>query len=228
MGHGAMRKEKAILGIDEAGRGCVIGPMVVCGVLLDSQQISLLKAEGVKDSKVLSPSRREELDRKIREVAQGVFLEEIPPSEMDERNLNLLEIWRMARIISRANADKVYLDAPLATDRGIEAFCEHIKRCLRGNCPEIVAENRADATYVVVGAASIVAKVRRDTVIEELRRQLGDFGSGYPSDEKTQKFLQSSYKKDGRFPDCVRRRWKTVRRLTEPVQGTLPFGELDS
>ncbi len=212
-----------ILGIDEAGRGCVIGPMVVCGVLLEERVIPRLKAEGVKDSKVLTPAAREQLARKIKDVADGVFVEEIPPSEIEERNLNLLEIWRIARIIGSSKADTVYLDAPVAGERGIDAFCHLIRRRICGECPKIVAENRADATYVVVGAASIVAKVRRDEIIEGLRRQLGDFGSGYPSDEKTQEFLRDCYEKDRRFPDCVRHRWRTVRRFTEPTQSFLPF-----
>ena len=220
-----MVREQTVLGIDETGRGCAIGPMVVCGVALDSDAALRLKAEGVRDSKMLTPARREELARKIIEVAAGVFIEEIPPSEIEQRNLNLLEIWRMARIISRANPGAVYVDAPLATDFGIKAFSEHIKRCVGQNCPTIVAENRADATYVVVSAASIVAKVRRDERIEELRRQFGDFGSGYPSDPKTQQFLRTCYEKDGAFPDCVRCRWKTVRRFTGPLQGTLPFAD---
>lgn len=220
-----MNQRRMILGIDEAGRGCVIGPMVVCGVVLEEQVIPELKAEGVKDSKVLTPARRQLLAQKIANVAGRVLIEEIPPSEIEERNLNLLEIWRIARIISRAKADLVYLDAPVAGEKGIKAFCDHIGRRLRGNCPRIIAENYADATYVVVGAASIVAKVRRDEIIEELKREFGDFGSGYPSDEKTQKFLREFFKKTASFPDCVRRRWKTVRRLTEPVQAFLPFAD---
>jgi len=217
---------RRILGIDEAGRGCVIGPMVICGVLLDAPQIPVLAADGVKDSKALSPARREQLALRIREVAGGVFLEEIHPAEIEERNLNLLEIWRMARIISRANPASVYLDAPVGTQKGIKAFCDYIKWCLRGNCPRMIAENRADQKYIVVGAASIVAKVRRDSIIEQLKEQFGDFGSGYPSDEKTTKFLQNCYEKDGCFPDCVRRRWKTVKRFTEPVQEILDFGNV--
>jgi ribonuclease HII len=220
-----MKTAKIVLGIDEAGRGCAIGPMVVCGVLLDQKTTGELKAEGVKDSKMLTPARRTQLAHKIMEVARGVFIEEIPPSEIQERNLNLLEIWRAARIISTSTASRVYMDAPVATDRGIKAFCEHIKWCVGKTCPEIVAENRADATYIVVGAASIVAKVRRDSVVEELREQFGDFGSGYPSDEKTQRFLRDCYRKNGRFPDCVRRRWKTVTQIAAPVQAMLPLGD---
>jgi len=220
-----MEKERMILGIDEAGRGCVIGPMVVCGVVLERGRILELKKEGVTDSKALTPARREFLAPRIAEVAKGVFIEEIPPAEIEERNLNLLEIWRIARIIGKAEANAVYLDAPVASERAIKAFCEHIKRCLRGKWPRIIAENRADSKYIVVGAASIVAKVRRDQIVEELRRQFGDFGSGYPSDDKTQEFLRRSFEKQGKFPDFVRCRWKTARRLSEPVQGLLPFGD---
>ena len=214
-----------ILGIDEAGRGCVIGPLVVCGVLIDEEAIPELEAQGVTDSKALTPTVREQLAPKVRDAARQVFVEEIPPSEIDERNLNLLEMWRIRRIIAGAKPDIVYLDAPVATEKAIKAFCDQIKRCLPGNCPKIVAENRADATYVVVGAASIVAKVRRDEIVAELRRRFGDFGSGYPSDERTQKFLRDWYRKEGRFPNCVRHKWKTIRRFTEPVETFLPFAK---
>ncbi len=220
-----MQRARKILGIDEAGRGCAIGPMVVCGALLDEDVLETLRADGVRDSKALTPAGREALAQNIRSVAAGLFLEEISPSEIDERNLNLLEIRRIGRIISAAKADVVYLDAPVAGRRGIEAFCQHIKRRLSGDCPRIVAENHADATYVSVAAASIIAKVRRDAVVADLRRQFGDFGSGYPSDEKTTRFLRDCYRKTGGFPDCVRRRWLTVRRLTEPTQSFLSFGE---
>jgi ribonuclease HII len=222
-----VQKGKLILGIDEAGRGCAIGPMVVGGVSVSEDIIPKLKAEGVRDSKAVTPAVREELAEKIRSLAAGVFIEEIPPSEIEERNLNLLEIQRIRRIISAANADVVYLDAPVAGQKGIEAFCQHIKRRLPGDCPRIIAENRADATYTVVGAASIIAKVRRDQIIADLRHQLGDFGSGYPSDEKTARFLRDCYEKTGCFPDCVRRRWLTVRRLTEPTQSFLSFPDED-
>ena len=223
-----MRKGRVILGIDEAGRGCAIGPMVVCGVSVPEDVIPKLKAEGVRDSKAVTPAMREELSERIRSLATGVFIEEVPPSEIEERNLNLLEIQRIRRIISAANADVVYLDAPVAGQKGIDAFCQHIKRRLPADCPKIVAENRADATYTVVGAASIIAKVRRDQIIADLRRQFGDFGSGYPSDEKTQKFLRDHFEKEGSFPDCVRRRWLTIRRLTEPTQSFLPLADAES
>lgn len=220
-----VNRGKTILGIDEAGRGCVIGPLVVGGVLLDHNSTERLKAEGVTDSKALSPAKRETLARIIRELAQGVFVEEILPCEIEERNLNLLETWRAARIISQARADRVYLDALVGTDKGIRRLCAHLRWCVGEGCPEIVAENRADATYTVVGAASIIAKVRRDEVVEQLKQTFGDFGSGYPSDEKTQRFLRECYERDGCFPDCVRHRWKTVTRITSPVQGLFPFGE---
>lgn len=220
-----MDTRRRILGIDEAGRGCAVGPLVVGGVVLDGDSAKRLKAEGVTDSKALSPSKRETLARMIREFARGVFLEEIAPSEIEQRNLNLLETWRAARIISQAKADRVYLDAIVGTEKGIRRLCDHLKWCVGEGCPAIIAKNRADATYTVVGAASIIAKVRRDEVIEQLRQRFGDFGSGYPSDEKTQRFLRECYERDKRFPDWVRHRWKTVTRMTAPVQGLLSFGE---
>ena len=220
-----MNRGKTILGIDEAGRGCAIGPLVVGGVVLDRDSSERLKSEGVTDSKALSPAKRETLARIIRELAQGIFIEEISPCEIETRNLNLLETWRAARIISQARADRVYLDALVGTVKGIRRLCDHLKWCVGEGCPVIIAKNRADAIYTVVGAASIIAKVRRDEAIEELKQTFGDFGSGYPSDEKTQRFLRTCYERDKCFPDCVRHRWKTVTRIGSPVQGLLSFGE---
>jgi ribonuclease HII len=79
--------------------------------------------------------------------------------------------------------------------------------------------HQADAIYPVVSAASIIAKVRRDELIEELKKELGiDFGSGYPSDPKTKEFLIKWGKKhSGKFPEIVRQSWQTVENIREEL-----------
>ena len=72
-----------VAGIDEAGRGPMIGPMVICGVLMDSAKISTLKTVGVKDSKLLSPKRRKELNDIVKEMAAKVSLEVVAAAEID-------------------------------------------------------------------------------------------------------------------------------------------------
>jgi ribonuclease HII len=87
----------------------------------------------------------------------------------------------------------------------------------------LVAENKADEKYPVVSAASIIAKVTRDSVIRELHGEYGDFGSGYPSDRRTVNFVIECYARMGGFPEIVRKKWLTVRRLVAAEQCSFPF-----
>jgi ribonuclease HII len=81
----------------------------------------------------------------------------------------------------------------------------------KANELSVVSEHQADATYPVVSAASIVAKVRRDELIKELGKKIGiDFGSGYPSDPKTQRFLEDWSREHDTLPEFVRHSWKTA------------------
>ncbi|MFQ5871512.1 MAG: ribonuclease HII [Candidatus Geothermarchaeales archaeon] len=202
-----------VLGVDEAGRGPVIGPMVVCGVEVREGEGDLLRELGVRDSKLLTPVRRRELSMEIPKVSSNYILKEIGASEIDEavtgNRLNYLEARVMAEITREIRPDTVYVDAPMA-DTG--AFAEMLRAHLM-NPPEIIAENHADREYPVVAAASVLAKVRRDRRIEELHETYGDFGSGYPSDTKTLRFLEGCHTREGSFPPIVRRSWATIKEL---------------
>ncbi|MFN4218408.1 MAG: ribonuclease HII [Candidatus Bipolaricaulia bacterium] len=233
-----------ILGIDEAGRGCVIGPLVVAGVVISDENWEKLTELGVRDSKRLSRSRRALLATQIERLAQRVIVLEIGPSELDE-NLTDIELRAMGQIIRESRAEQVYLDlpvGPLARDGFIQALRERALtpgpshphpsvpsplrgrgEGVRGRMPEgrgegLVAENKADAKYPVVSAASIIAKVYRDRAIEQLRREYGEFGWGYPAEPKTRAFLREFFARTGRFPDCARRKWRTLHRLTEDLR----------
>ena len=204
-------------GVDEAGRGSILGPMVVAGVSAEQSAIEELRQIGVKDSKALSPERRRVLYREIVRRALRVHWVAVRPSEIDEyvargtkyRRLNYLEAIHMATVIRRLEADHVFVDAP---DTNPVRFALELSAML-DPCPRIVAEHRADSNYVVVGAASIVAKVQRDKALERLRRRNGDIGSGYPSDEKTIAFLREFVSVTGGQPHFARRSWKTWRRI---------------
>ena len=204
---------KRILGIDEAGRGPVIGPLVLAGVLIDEEQSERLSHLGVKDSKRLSRSRRNALFPEITSVACEVKVLAIPPQEL-KGNLTRIELEGMARLIRELNPTTVYLDAPVPP-RAIASFVGALRALVGTSAREIIAENKADEKYPVVSAASIVAKVHRDQQIEQLREQYGNFGWGYPSERKTEKFLEEWFDKHGTFPDCVRQRWRTVQRLIQ-------------
>lgn len=200
-----------ILGIDEAGRGCVIGPLCVAGVVVSAEHIEQLSALGVRDSKKLSRQKRTLLAEQIRQLAQWVTVIEIEPNKLDE-NLTEIELRAMGQIIRESGAERVYLDLPVGP-QAQERFVHALRERADAQSFALVAENKADVTYTIVGAASILAKVSRDRAIERLREEYGDFGWGYPSEPKTRVFLKEFYERTGRFPACARAKWRTLRDL---------------
>jgi ribonuclease HII len=198
-----------ILGIDEAGRGCVIGPLVVAGVWVEKNALPPLEALKLRDSKQLTRSQRTEFSEAIREIARVLVLE-IPVAQLQE-NLTQVELQAMAEIVKKSCADRVYLDLPVGP-RAHASFVQQLHSSV-GRAFELIAENKADARYAIVSAASIVAKVWRDRAIERLREEYGDFGWGYPSEPKTRAFLREFYERHGHFPECARAKWQTLKRL---------------
>lgn len=210
-----------ILGIDEAGRGAVIGPLVLCGLLINENDEKTLKEMGVKDSKLLSPQRREELEAKIKPVAKDFMLVVLQAHEIDSlrtvKNLNEIEMDKMAEITNLLKPAKVIIDCP---ESNTAKFTDNFRRRLKVGC-EILAENYADKNYPVVGGASILAKVLRDRSIRILEGGIKEsVGSGYPSDPVTKSFLEKLSRK-GEYPDYVRKSWITAIRLQEKKQGSL-------
>lgn len=201
--------------MDEAGRGPVLGSLVLCGAMFEQSALERLKGAGVRDSKLLSPKRREELSRMILENALGVEIIELSPAEIDQSrlvknvNLNELEAMHFARIIDKLNPELAFLDSP---DPNPRLFETRVLRYLKSR-PKIVAENFADRRYVAVSAASIVAKVRRDQRIAELRERYGELGSGYPADPVTISFLERWVSERGKLPEFARRSWETAQRI---------------
>jgi ribonuclease HII len=208
-----------VAGVDDAGRGAVIGPLVIAGVLVREGDLLKLKELGVKDSKLLSPHRREVLSAEIKRIADRFSVVKLSPREIDVvvnsgrklHKLNYLEAQTMAKVIETLRPDKVYVDA---SDVLEERFKQHILECMSFRV-EIISEHKADRNYVVVSAASIIAKVERDDSIAELAKNLGDFGSGYPSDPRTMCFLKQCCEKLEEYPDFVRKSWKPAKRVKD-------------
>jgi ribonuclease HII len=193
-------------GIDEAGKGCVIGPLVVAGVACESEDY--LRSIGVKDSKKLSQKKREELAEKIRRVAK-IEVIKIPADELDEmmecKTINEILKESYSEIIKRLKPEIALVDSP---DVKPERLASQLRE-MTGI--EVVAEHKADEKFPIVSSASIIAKVERDKEVEILRRKYGDFGSGYASDPKTIAYLKQLKE----IPPFVRRKWKTVERLSQ-------------
>jgi ribonuclease HII len=205
-----------VAGVDDAGRGCVIGPLVIAGVLMKEEELQKLVELKVKDSKLLSPQRRETLAVEIKKIVQKFSVIKLSPEEIDKvvetgkklHRLNRLEAQTMAKVIETLKPDIAYVDA---SDVLEERYKQHILECLSFPV-EIVSEHKADRNYPIVSAASIIAKVERDKAIAELKDLYGDFGCGYPTDPKTVAFLKQCMEKSEEYPDFVRKSWKPAKK----------------
>lgn len=205
-----------VLGIDEAGRGCVLGDLFVAGFVVDDVDPAALAAAGATDSKRLSPRRREAARAALSALGRPLFAP-ITVAQIDTGNLNELEERAVAQIILEAQPDRVVLDA-LGSPAAQPAVRARLLQAIRPLQPEILIEPKADQNHPVCGAASIFAKTERDRALAEIQAQVGPLGSGYPSDPKTRAFLVAHARTGAPWPAFVRTRWATVAAL-RPDQG---------
>jgi ribonuclease HII len=200
-----------ICGIDDAGRGSMLGPLVIAGISLDKKNLRKLSSLGVKDSKKLSPKLRESLYKQIIKIVDDYHVAKISPKSIDasvkKHCLNGLEAKYMAKVVSKLNPDTSYVDS---CDVNPQRFGKEISRLSDNH--KIKSYHHADSRFVVVSAASILAKVTRDRAIAKLRKDY-DLGSGYPSDSLTVKFVTKYYKKNHEMPNFVRKSWKPVQKI---------------
>ena len=201
-----------VLGIDEAGRGSVLGPLVIAGVIVPEKMDIVLERMGVKDSKRLTPNRRTILSRKLKKMFEYdlvvISAQDIDNMRADGINLNEIERIGMEKILSNLNPEKAIVDA---VDIKAERFQNKLANDTGVN---VVAEHKAYDNYIEVSAASIIAKQERDAHIAEINKdyiKMGGIGSGYPSDPITKKFL-TNFTHD-EMPDFVRKSWATVEKM---------------
>ena len=203
-----------ILGIDEAGRGAVIGPLVICGALIEERKLPVLVKLKVKDSKLLSALQRETLEPNIKSVLDKFEIVKISPRQIDVQretiSLNDIEAIDMCNIINKLKPDVVYIDA---IDSSIKTFKARLQKYLKFTPAKMVLEHKANVKYPIVSAASILAKVERDRDIAKLSETYGEIGSGYPSDPVTVTFLKSWIKEHKTLPPIVRESWSTAEEL---------------
>ncbi len=213
------------LGIDDAGRGPVIGPMVLAGCLIDEKTARKFKKLGVRDSKQLTPKRREFLAQKIKEEVKSFEIvladaDEINSKQDAGTNLNMLEAIKTAKIINKINKDsqkiKVVVDCPSTS---IVKWRDFLMTKIKDlSNLEIVCEHKADKNHVSVSAASILAKSTREKEMDKLKEKYGkEIGSGYTSDPTTSKFLTknvSKHKNSGIF----RKNWITWKKAQAKLE----------
>ncbi len=213
--------DRKLLGIDEAGRGPVIGSMFLAGVVMDEDKAKEMRRKGARDSKKMSKGKRRQLYSTINEEAEAVYCTEVTAPEIDYKrqriSLNELEAEKIAGIIEQAiedgeSFDVLVVDVP---DPDGERFMNRIRKYV--DLPddiEIKAEHGADETYPVCSTASIIAKVNRDKSVEEIEKEYGiELRSGYSHEDKVIDYLKDILKEEGEFPDFVRTSWETAKRV---------------
>ena len=193
--------------MDEAGKGSVLGPMVVAAVGVTSENV--FAEFEVADSKLLSPRVRERLFAIIRKRF-SVATVRIDAHEIDEirmgMTMNACVARAHAQVIDKLSPTLAYVDA---CDVNAVRYADMVKSHLEQSC-EIVSEHNADQNFKVVSAASIVAKVTRDRAIAALSKKFGNIGSGYPSDPVTIAFLSDYIDEYKCPPPIARKSWKTI------------------
>jgi len=202
---------KIEIGIDEAGRGAVIGPMVVAGIQVEEEDVSRLARIGVKDSKKLSPAKRERLYEQIIGIARCHEVRIFSAIEIDRKSLTALELEAISEIIDLFGMPaygRVVLDS---IGKLARAKVEQVLNVGKG--VDLVYEPKADDCYPVCQAASIVAKVVRDRKVKEIHRLVGyDFGKGYPT-RSTTDFIRRYARNHGELPPETRARWGNVKQM---------------
>ncbi|MBD3248755.1 ribonuclease HII [Candidatus Woesearchaeota archaeon] len=196
--------------------GPVIGPMVMAGVMIEEGEEDKLAKMGVKDSKMLSPKAREIMFDLVKSNCSNYKTLIVDVNMVDaalatdDMNLNKLEAQKMAEVINALEPDRAIIDCP---SNNIPAFVSYLRKHIKNKNIEIIAEHKADENHLVVGAASILAKVTRDREIEKIKNKIGvDFGSGYPSDPRTVAFVEKNWNK---HPSIFRKSWSSYRKYVE-------------
>jgi len=194
-----------VLGVDEAGRGPVIGPLVLAGVMLEEKEINK-KLKEADDSKKLTKKIREELYKKfIKSTTNKIII--VEPPEIDEAlesqelNLNWLEAHKTAEIINELNPDEAHIDSP---SPNLEKYEGYLRNLLNNKGINLVVGHKMESKSKLVAAASVLAKVTRDNEMEEIEKKYGKVGPGYTSNKVTQKFLEENWEK---HPEIFRKSW---------------------
>lgn len=211
-------KDVLIGGVDEAGRGSIIGPLVIAGISIRQERIVDLHQIGVRDSKMLTAKARASLFAIVSEMVDSLCIYKIDCSVIDEnvfsKGLNKLEGQTMAYVIDNIKADKVYVDS---CDINPLRYKSYIESRLLTSKSKLYSMHHADKLNIVVSAASIIAKIVRDGEIQKIRNTHCNIGSGYPSDEKTMRFIRNWVSEYKCAPQFARKSWRPLRDMLQVV-----------
>lgn len=227
---------EVFMGIDEAGRGPVLGSLVYCACFWPVSEHETICSLGFDDSKVLKEGERERLFEKIcNHSSIGWVIEELDAPTLSKEmlkvnpvSLNVISYNAVVRMLEKVKDSK---KPPIVTTTYVDTvgdpdyYRSYLERAIGTDFTKFVIEKKADATYKTVSAASIIAKVTRDRLLADWKGLSGsetgvsttgsaldkNFGSGYPSDDVCVKWLERSTNNVFGFPDLVRFSWSTSR-----------------
>lgn len=237
-------KHSSYILVDEAGRGPVLGAMVYGIAICPVSKKSILKDLGCADSKTLSESDREKIFLNTNQLEDPVAnicwaVDIISPTEIStsmyrrsKRSLNEVSMESAIALVKKAieleiNVTELYVD----TVGPPEKYQEKLKKIFPK--VKVTVAKKADSTYPVVSLASICAKVSRDHALhcwnfrEEVEVPEKGYGSGYPGDPNTKKFLDENVDKVFGFPRIVRFSWSTAEKILENFAFPMQFEEED-
>ena len=206
-----------VAGVDEAGRGPIVGPLIIAGVLINEEDSARLKTMGAKDSKLLIHKKRIQLSKEILKIAKNHKILVVHPDEIDHAvqghdglNLNWLEARKTAEIINYLRPDKAIVDCP---SPNIRSYTIYLRKFLNNPNIELVVEHKADKNFYVVSAASIIAKVAREQEVEKIEKKIGQkIGTGYMSNHQCQEFVKKNFDK---HPELFRKSWIPYKKQVE-------------
>jgi len=205
-----------LLGIDDAGRGPVIGPMALAGVLINKNQEQELKKLGVKDSKLLIPAKRKKIAEQIKQNFKHAIVTASPEEIDRHKNLNWLEAEKASGLINNLTKNikekvRIVIDCPSVNPKAWQDYL--VKNLKNTKNIEILCEHKADLHHPVVSAASIIAKEKREDELKKLKQELKiDFSSGYPADPVTKEFIEKNFN-NSKYKKIIRHSWQTVKKL---------------
>tara|TARA_B100001971_G_C18015226_1_gene444441 strand:- start:1 stop:651 length:651 start_codon:yes stop_codon:yes gene_type:complete len=203
-----------VLGLDEAGRGPVLGPMIIAGAMIEEGREAMLGE--VKDSKLIRHKQRIILSENIKKQTKYEIII-VEPKEIDEAllsetlNLNWLEAHKQAEIINKLKPDVAIVDCPSINESG---FKKYLQDLLDNKNIKLIVEHKADVEYPICSAASILAKVERENQMDKIKEKYGNTGPGYPSNKTTQDFVKKNWNK----PECssiMRKTWSTYKKAAK-------------
>jgi len=205
-----------VAGVDEAGRGPVLGPMVLAIAVIDEEKEQYLKSIGVKDSKMLTPERREELAKVIHDTCD-CHVAKITAKQLNSwmkvKSLNQIEADAAADLIFHLpeleKVETIYIDSPDPVARKF-VWRMNLNKSIK---EKIHASHKADVIFPICSAASIIAKTTRDAEIEKIKKEIEcDFGTGYSHDERTIKCMEENIN-NPILHKYLRTEWKTTKEM---------------